>query len=82
MTKVTLVFTKTCQYCPTAKALWKSLQKQYGFDYEEVDAISPKGQELVMKFSIMAVPTSIIDDGKNVIVGIPSKEKAIQAIGK
>ena len=82
MTKVTVVYTKTCQYCPTAKSLWKSLQKQFKFDYEEIDAVSPKGQELVMKFSIMAVPTSIIDDGKNVIVGVPSKEKAIEAISK
>ncbi len=82
MTKVTVVYTKTCPYCPSAKALWKSLQKQLKFDYEEVDAVSTKGQQLVAKFSIMAVPTTIIDDGKDVIVGVPSKEKAIEAVRK
>lgn len=82
MTKVTVVYTKTCPYCPATKQLWKSLQKQLKFDYEEVDAISPKGQELVTKFNIMAVPTSIVDNGKDVIVGVPSKERAIQAVSK
>ncbi len=82
MTKVTVVYTKTCQYCPIAKTLWKSLQKQLKFDYEEVDAVSTKGQQLVAKFGIMAVPTTIINDGKDVIVGVPSKEKAIAAVSK
>ena len=82
MTKVTVVYTKSCPYCPAAKALWKSLQKELKFDYEEVDAVSPKGQQLVEKFGIMAVPTSIVDDGKDVIVGVPSKDRAVKAVGK
>ena len=83
MTKVTLVKTKTCVYCPTASRLWKELGSSYKFDYEEVDAATPKGQQLASKFMIMAVPTSIIEDknGKtNVIVGVPNRDKAIQAV--
>ena len=81
MVKVQLVYTKQCVYCPTAKAMFKDLKKQYKFDYEEIDAMSPEGQKLVAKYSIMAVP-SIIVDGKLQWTGIPQKDKAIAVIGK
>ena len=83
MTKIILVKTKTCVYCPTASAIWKDLHQHYKFDYEEVDATTPKGQELVMKFMIMAVPTTIIEkDGKQSVafVGLPRKEKAAELV--
>jgi thioredoxin 1 len=80
MKKVQLVYTKACAYCPAAKALWKELQKKHKFDYEEVDAVSPKGQELVQKFGIMSVPTTVID-GKVEFIGVPSKEKAEEKVG-
>jgi len=85
MTKVTLVYTKTCSYCPAAKQLWKDLQKQHKFDYEEVDAVSPKGQVLVTKFGIMAVPTTIIEkNGKSEVAftGVPNKEKAVEKVSR
>jgi len=81
MVKVQLVYTKNCVYCPSAKQLWKELQNQYNFDYEEVDATTPKGQELVMKFSIMAVPTTIVDN-KVEFIGLPSREKIIEKLSK
>ena len=81
MVKVQLVYTKQCVYCPTAKAMFKDLKTQYKFDYEEIDAMSPEGQKLVAKYSIMAVP-SIIVDGKLQWTGIPQKDKAIAVIGK
>lgn len=79
MKKVQLVYTKTCVYCPNTKALWKELQKKYKFDYQEIDAVSPEGQKLVQKFSIMSVPTTIIDD-KVQFVGVPNKAKAEEAV--
>ncbi|MBI4009721.1 MAG: thioredoxin family protein [Candidatus Aenigmarchaeota archaeon] len=84
MTKVILLKTRTCIYCPATSRLWQDLKNQYNFDYEEIDATTPKGQELVMKFSIMAVPTTIIErNGKQSVafVGIPPREKAVQVIG-
>ncbi len=59
------------------------MQRQYEFEYEEVDGMSEKGQKLVQKFSIMSVPATIIEEkgkGRIAFVGVPSKEKAIQAI--
>jgi len=83
MKKIILVTTNKCPHCPAAKQLWKELKKEYKFEYEEVDGLSAKGQELVHKFSIMSVPTTIIEEdgkGRVAFVGVPQKEKAIEAI--
>ncbi len=79
MVKVQLVYTKTCVWCPMAKELFKELKGEYNFDYEEVDAMSPEGQKLVTRFFIMAVPVVIVDD-KVKFVGMPTRERAIDAI--
>ena len=79
MVKVQLIYTKMCPHCPPAKELFRELKKEYRFDYEEIDAMTPEGQELVEKYSIMSVPTVVINDTV-AFVGVPSKEKAIQAI--
>lgn len=81
MVKVQLVYTKQCVYCPSAKSLFKDLKKQYKFDYEEIDAMSTEGQKLVAKYSIMSVP-SIIVDGKLQWTGVPPKDKVIAVVGK
>lgn len=79
MKKVILLTTSTCPYCPAAKKLWQELKKKHKFDYEEVDATSEKGMRLVQKHMIMSVPTTIIDN-EVAFVGIPDREKAIEAI--
>lgn len=83
MKKVILLTTKTCPFCPLAKILWKELQKDYKFSFEEVDATSPEGQELVKEFGIASVPTTIIEeDSKREVafIGVPSKDEAIKKI--
>lgn len=79
MVKVQVVYTKICPFCPAAKELFRSLKKEYKFDYEEVDAMTEKGQQIVQKHMIMSVPTTIIND-KIAFVGVPRKEKAIAAL--
>jgi len=79
MKKVQLVYTKTCVYCPSAKAMWRDLQKKHKFEYQEIDAVSEEGQKLVQKFMIMAVPTTIIDN-KVAFIGVPNKDKAEAAL--
>jgi thioredoxin-related protein len=62
-----------------AKILWKKLQKDYKFEFEEVDAYSEKGRRLVEKHEIRAVPATIIQDEKGerlAFVGVPSEEEA------
>lgn len=79
MKSVILLKTQTCPYCPRAHQLWSELQKKYKFDYKVIDATSEEGMKLVQKFSIMAVPATIIDDEVK-FVGIPNKEKAEEAV--
>lgn len=81
MVRVTIVTTKSCVYCPTAKRLWTDIKKDHKFDYEEVDALSEKGQDIVARHGIMSVPTTLID-GRVVFTGIPDKNKAIAAVSK
>lgn len=81
MVKVTVLTTKSCVYCPTAKRLWQDIRKEHKFDYEEVDALSEKGQEIVERHGIMSVPTTLID-GKVMFTGIPDKNKAVAAVSK
>ncbi len=79
MKNVILVTTKYCPYCPSAKQLWSDLKKQYKFNYKEVDAMTEEGQQIVLKHRIMSVPTTIIDD-KVTFIGIPDKNKAVEAV--
>ena len=79
MVNVQLVYTKQCAYCPATKQIFKDLKKQYKFDYEEIDAMSPEGQKMVVKYSIMSVPTIIVDN-KVQWVGVPQKDKVISVI--
>lgn len=81
MKKVQLVFTKTCVYCGPTKAIWHDLQKKYKFEYEEIDAETPKGQQLVQKFQIMAVPTTIVND-RVAFIGLPNRTKAEELVSE
>jgi glutaredoxin len=79
MKKIILVTTETCPFCPMAKILWKKLQKDYKFEFEEVNAYSEKGRKLIEKYEIRAVPATIIQDEKGerlAFVGVPSEEEA------
>jgi len=81
MKKVQLVFTKTCVYCGPTKAIWHDLQKKYKFEYEEIDAETEKGQQLVQKFNIMAVPTTIVDN-RVAFIGLPNKMRAEELVSE
>lgn len=81
MTKVQIITTKVCPYCPSAKRVWQEVKKDHEFEYEEIDAFSDKGREMVEKFGIMTVPTTVID-GKVAFTGVPEKKKAEEAVGK
>ncbi|MBC7085216.1 MAG: thioredoxin family protein [Methanomethylovorans sp.] len=79
MVKVTLVTAEWCHFCPTAKQVWRELKEKYNFEYSEVDYDSPEGKKLVDEFSIVSVPTTIIDD-QIAFVGVPDKNKASKTL--
>ncbi len=84
MANVTLLVSKTCNACPSAKTLWKGMRVKYSFSYREIDISSEAGQELAERHSIRAVPATIIN-GRLTFIGVPpreSAEKAIQAKAK
>ncbi|MCD4703134.1 MAG: thioredoxin family protein [Methanosarcinaceae archaeon] len=79
MPEITLVYATWCHNCPKAKKLWKDLRSSYDLKYTEVDVESDEGKILVEKYSIMGVPTTIIDGGV-AFVGVPSRNDAIATI--
>jgi len=79
MKHIILIKTPSCAHCPAADKLWSELKSKYNFDYKTIDATSEEGQKLVQEYSIMSVPTTIIDD-KVAFTGMPNREKAEEAV--
>lgn len=79
MVKVTLIHATWCKVCPSARRLWNDLKSEYDFEYEEIDVETPKGQELIEKYGIVGVPTTLID-GEIAFTGVPKKAEAIARI--
>jgi len=79
MVKVTLVYAKWCNVCPSAIKLWRELKSKYNFEYEEIEVDTPEGIGLAAKYSIRGVPTTVID-GKVAFVGVPNKLKAASMV--
>jgi thiol-disulfide isomerase/thioredoxin len=79
MKEITLISTKSCPFCPIAKAIWEKLKKEYNFKFREVDAYSEEGVKLVKKFGINSVPATIVKDEKGerlAFIGVPNEEDA------
>lgn len=84
MANVTLLVSKSCSACPSAKSMWKGMRVKYSFSYREIDITSEAGQELAERHSIRAVPATLIN-GRLTFIGVPpreSAEKALQAKAK
>ena len=79
MANVTLLVSKTCSACPSAKTMWKGMKVKYSFTYREIDISSEPGQELAERHSIRAVPATIIN-GRLTFIGVPPRESAEKAI--
>lgn len=79
MVKVTLIHASWCKVCPSARRFWKDLKSEYDFEYEEIDVETPEGQELIEKYGIVGVPTTLID-GEIAFTGVPKKAEAIARI--
>lgn len=63
MLKITLVKPEGCVHCAQVKGTLEKLKKDYpDITIEDVDMESEKGQEMVLKYQIMASPGILIND--------------------
>lgn len=59
---ITLVATPHCGNCAIVKEILEKLKPEFeGLNVQEIDATTPDGQELVVKYGIMASPGIIIN---------------------
>ena len=79
MPKVILLYASWCHNCPKAEKIWRDLKEEHDFEYEEVDVESEEGKKIAQEYSVMAVPTTVID-GEVAFIGIPSKDEALESI--
>lgn len=62
MIKLKLLTTPGCHHCAQAKVTLEKIKKDYPeLRVEEVDMATPKGQELITKYQIMASPGVVIN---------------------
>lgn len=63
MIKVTLIRPEGCAHCVAVKATLEKMKTDYpDLIIEEVDMVTPKGQEMVKKYSIMSSPGILVND--------------------
>lgn len=75
MIKLTLVTREGCVHCAQTKEILKKIKPEFPeLAIEEIDMTSPKGQELIAKYSIMASPGIIINDELFSMGGTTEKE--------
>lgn len=77
--KVTLVYAPTCRTCPQVQELWRELQDQADFDYEEVEITTARGRELAAQHGIMSTPVTLIN-GEVVFRGEPARDEALAIV--
>ncbi len=80
MKEVVLLTHKGCPICPVVRSFWEDLQKTCDFDYKHIEVYTPEGLQLLRKYGIRSVPTTLIDQ-KVEFVGVPDREKALAKIG-
>lgn len=72
---LTLVTKEGCVHCAQTKEILKKIKPEYlDLVVDEVDMTTPKGQELIAKYSIMASPGIIINDELFSMGGTTEKE--------
>ena len=63
MIKVTLIRPSGCRHCVQVKGTLEKLKTDYpDLVVEEVEATTPKGQELIIKHGILSSPGILIND--------------------
>ncbi|MGZ4904993.1 MAG: thioredoxin family protein [Halobacteriota archaeon] len=79
MKDVVLLTHKGCPICPVVRSFWEDLQKDCDFNYKHVEVYTPEGLQLLRKYGIRSVPTTLIDQ-KVEFIGVPDRAKALAKI--
>jgi glutaredoxin len=81
MVKIELVKTPGCKECAKVKAMIEAeVKPQFpDLEVEEIDALTPRGQELVLKHGIMASPGVLIN-GELFSTGGANRDKLIEKL--
>lgn len=63
MIKVTLIHPQGCSHCVAVKATLEKMKADYPeLTIEEIDMVTPEGQEMVKKYNILSSPGILIND--------------------
>ena len=63
MLKVTLIRPDGCAHCEAVKATLEELKSEYpDITVENVDMLTPEGQEMVKKYGILSSPGILVND--------------------
>lgn len=81
MIKIQFLTMVGCHNCEAAKKMFDEILPDFSgkVEVEEIDMLTPKGQELVQKYSVLASP-GIIIDGKLFSTGGVDKKKLIEKL--
>ncbi len=63
MFKVTLIHPDGCAHCEAVKTTLEEMKSEYpDITIEEIDMVTPEGQELVKKYGILSSPGILVND--------------------
>jgi small redox-active disulfide protein 1 len=80
--KIEVFYSPTCPYCPAAIKIVRKIEKELPqIEVEEINTFTVKGQLKAIKNGVYAVPTIILN-GKERIVGVPSEQELLNLIKK
>lgn len=73
--EVIFITTPNCAHCAEVKKILEKLKSEFeNLDVKEINATTSEGQELVLKYGIMASPGIIIDNEFFAMGGATEKE--------
>ena len=80
--KVELLTAPACTHCAEVKKILEEIKPDFpSLEVEEVEMTTPKGQEMIQKYQIMASP-GIVINGELFATGGASKEQLVDALKK
>ncbi|MBU1486947.1 thioredoxin family protein [bacterium] len=62
--KLELFYSPLCPTCPKAKEVTREIVEEERVEYEEINILSPDGEEKAAKYGIKSVPAVVIDEGE------------------